>query len=173
MPGNFFAPGFQPQLVPGTGRPGPRRRCWGSTSSCFRGDRYVATSTVFRLLLDEGWQGRAGMQLIAGGEVPPLPLARSLASRCRVFWNQYGPSETAICATRERFESDVEKITIGRPLPNVNIHLLDAQLHPVRQGVVGEMYIGGAGVGLGYLSRPDLTARASPILLPTARRMDL
>jgi amino acid adenylation domain-containing protein len=115
-----------------------------------------ATPTMFRLLLDEGWQGDANMQLIAGGEVLPLPLARSLASRCRVLWNQYGPSETAICATRARIECDVETITIGYPLPNVSIHLLDAQLKPVPQGAVGEMYIAGAGVGVGYLYRPEL-----------------
>ena len=115
-----------------------------------------ATPTMYRLLLDEGWQGDANMQLVVGGEVLPLPLARSLASRCRVLWNQYGPSETAICATRTRIESDAEKITIGYPLPNVSIHLLDAQLKPVPQGVVGEMYIGGAGVGLGYLGQPEL-----------------
>src|SRR3984885_1657196 len=119
-----------------------------------------ATPTMFRLLLDEGWQGDANMQLIVGGEVLPLPLARSLAGRCRALWNQYGPSETAICATRARIECNVEKITIGCPLPNVSIHLLDAQLKPVPQGAVGEMYIGGAGVGLGYLCQPELN-RAS------------
>jgi amino acid adenylation domain-containing protein len=115
-----------------------------------------ATPTMFRLLLEEGWQGDARMQLIAGGEVLPLTLAHSLARMCRVLWNQYGPSETAICATRARIESDAVKITIGCPLPNVSIHLLDAHLQPVAQGEVGEMYIGGAGVGLGYLNRPDL-----------------
>jgi amino acid adenylation domain-containing protein len=115
-----------------------------------------ATPTMFRLLLDEGWQGDANMQLIVGGEVLPVPLARSLASKCRALWNQYGPSETAICATRARIECDVEKITIGSPLPNVSVHLLDAQLKAVPQGAVGEMYIGGAGVGLGYLRQPEL-----------------
>ena len=115
-----------------------------------------ATPTMFRLLLEEGWQGDAKMQLIAGGEVLPLTLARSLAGKCRVLWNQYGPSETAICATRARIESDAVKITIGSPLPNVSIHLLDAHLQPVPRGEAGEMYIGGAGVGLGYLNRPDL-----------------
>jgi amino acid adenylation domain-containing protein len=115
-----------------------------------------ATPTMYRLLLDVGWQGDANMQLVVGGEVLPLPLAQSLASRCRVLWNQYGPSETAICATRARIECDTEKITIGYPLPNVSIHLLDAQLKPVPQGVVGEMYIGGEGVGLGYLHQPEL-----------------
>ena len=115
-----------------------------------------ATPTMFRLLLEEGWLGDANMQIIVGGEVLPLPLARSLAARCRVLWNQYGPSETAICATRARIEPEMAQITIGCPLPNVSVHLLDAQLKPVRQGAAGEMYIGGAGVGLGYLNRPDL-----------------
>jgi amino acid adenylation domain-containing protein len=116
-----------------------------------------ATPTMFRLLLEEGWQGDAGMQLIAGGEVLPLSLARTLARVCRVLWNQYGPSETAICATRARIELDVAKITIGYPLPNVSIYLLDPDLQPVPQGEEGEIYIGGAGVGLGYLNRLDLS----------------
>jgi thioesterase domain-containing protein len=115
-----------------------------------------ATPTMFRLLLEHGWQGHARMQLIAGGEVLPLSLARSLAKMCRVLWNQYGPSETAICATRARIEPDAAKITIGCPLPNVTILLLDARLQPVPRGQAGEMYIGGAGVGLGYLNRSDL-----------------
>ena len=115
-----------------------------------------ATPTMFRVLLEEGWQADARMQLIAGGEALPLGLARSLAMMCRVLWNQYGPSETAICATRVRIERNVEKITIGYPLPNVSIYLLDAELRPVPQGEEGEIYIGGAGVGLGYLNRPGL-----------------
>ncbi len=115
-----------------------------------------ATPTMFRLLLEKGWKGDARMQLIAGGEVLPLSLARTLAGSCRVLWNQYGPSETAVCATRARIEPHAAKITIGSPLPNVTIHLLDERLQPVPRGVAGEMYIGGAGVGLGYLNRPEL-----------------
>ena len=116
----------------------------------------LGTPTMYRLLLDEGWQGDGRMQLIAGGEVLPLPLARTLAGRCRALWNQYGPTETSICATRERIDPQVEKITIGRPLPNVSVHLLDQDLQPVPQGSIGEMFIAGAGMGRGYLNRPDL-----------------
>ena len=115
-----------------------------------------ATPTMYRLLIEEGWQGDVRMQLIVGGEVLPLTLARRLARMCRVLWNQYGPTETAICATRARIEADVDKVTIGCPLPNVSVYLLDSFLQPVPQGGVGELYIGGAGVGLGYLNRPDL-----------------
>jgi amino acid adenylation domain-containing protein len=116
----------------------------------------MGTPTMYRLLLEKGWQGDPGMQVVVGGEVLPLHLGTRLARMCRAAWNQYGPSETAICATRTRIEADAEKITIGHPLPNVSVLLLDQQLQPVPKGSVGEMYIGGAGVALGYLNRHDL-----------------
>jgi amino acid adenylation domain-containing protein len=116
----------------------------------------MGTPTMYRLLLERGWQGDPKIQVVVGGEVLPLHLGTRLARICRAAWNQYGPSETAICATRTRIEADTEKITIGHPLPNVSVHLLDPQLQPVAKGSVGEMYIGGAGVALGYLNRPDL-----------------
>jgi amino acid adenylation domain-containing protein len=116
----------------------------------------MGTPTMYRLLLEKGWKGDPRMQVVVGGEVLPLHLGTRLAKMCRVAWNQYGPSETAICATRTRIDVDAEKITIGHPLPNVTVHLLDPQLQPVAKGSVGEMYIGGPGVALGYLNRPDL-----------------
>jgi amino acid adenylation domain-containing protein len=116
----------------------------------------LGTPTMYRLLLEEGWQGDPRMQLVVGGEVLPLSLGTRLATMCRGVWNQYGPSETAICATRAKIDVNVEKITIGRPLPNVSIHLLDQHRQPVPKGSIGEVYIGGAGVALGYLNRPDL-----------------
>ena len=115
------------------------------------------TPTMYRLLLEDGWQGDAKMQVVVGGEVLPLSLAKTLARTCRGVWNQYGPTETAICATRAKIDAHVEKITIGRPLPNVTVHLLDQHLQPSAKGLIGELYIGGAGVGLGYLNRHPLT----------------
>jgi amino acid adenylation domain-containing protein len=116
----------------------------------------MGTPTMYRLLLEAGWQGNARMQVVVGGEVLPLSLATRLAGTCRAVWNQYGPSETAICATRAKIEVDVDKITIGRPLLNVSIHLLDHHLQPVTKGSMGEIYIGGVGVAPGYLHRPAL-----------------
>jgi amino acid adenylation domain-containing protein len=116
----------------------------------------MGTPTMYRLLLEAGWQGDARMQVVVGGEVLPLNLGTRLAGMCRAVWNQYGPSETAICATRARIDVDVDKITIGRPLPNVSIYLLDHHLQPVARGSMGEIYIGGVGVAPGYLHRPDL-----------------
>jgi amino acid adenylation domain-containing protein len=116
----------------------------------------MGTPTMYRLLLEAGWQGDARMQVVVGGEVLPLNLGTRLAGICRAVWNQYGPSETAICATRAKIDGDADRITIGYPLPNVNIHLLDDHLQPVTRGSMGEIYIGGAGVAPGYLNRPDL-----------------
>jgi amino acid adenylation domain-containing protein len=115
------------------------------------------TPTMYRLLLEAGWEGDARMQVVVGGEVLPLSLGKALARTCRAVWNQYGPTETAICATRAKIDVDVDRITIGHPLPNVTVYLLNQHLQPVAKGSIGEVYIGGAGVGLGYLHRDELT----------------
>jgi amino acid adenylation domain-containing protein len=83
----------------------------------------------------------------------------------RIRWlNSYGPTETTVTATvyDPSSQSDnnplLSEIPIGRPLANARAYILDRNLQPVPIGVVGELYIGGAGLGRGYLNRPDLTA---------------
>ncbi len=75
--------------------------------------------------------------------------------------NEYGPTETVVGCCIYEIDAD-EPITgsvpIGRPIANIQLYLLDYQLNPVPIGVAGELYIGGAGVGRGYLNRPELTA---------------
>src|SRR5581483_5700962 len=85
--------------------------------------------------------------------------------------NGYGPTETTVFATfrpLERADAQQAGVSpIGRPLRDSRIYLLDGGLEPVPQGVVGELYIGGAGVARGYLNRPELTAErfiASPFV---------
>jgi len=105
--------------------------------------------------------------MMVGGEQPSIPKfhqAAQLATHAVRFVNVYGPTETTISATyfatnlekNKTFEQDV--IPIGIPITNVRIYILDEALQPVPQGVVGEIYIAGKGVTLGYLNRPDLTA---------------
>lgn len=116
-----------------------------------------ATPTMYRLLLEEGWRGNASLQAVVGGEPLSRELGTFLAKTCRTAWNQYGPTETAICATRAKIDPTAETMSIGYPLPNVFVYLLDQSLQPVPKGSVGELYIGGAGVGLGYLNRAELS----------------
>ena len=72
-------------------------------------------------------------------------------------YDLYGPSETTTYSTFTRRTAN-SPATIGRPISNTQIYLLDSNLRPVPIGVPGELYIGGAGVARGYLHRPELTA---------------
>ncbi len=97
--------------------------------------------------------------LILAGEAPNAVLFRNLCNRVNLF-NDYGPTEITVCATAWRCPPDYSGmlVPIGRPTANMRVYLLDAQGQPVPLGVVGELYIGGAGVTRGYLNRPELTA---------------
>ncbi|HVS00657.1 MAG TPA: amino acid adenylation domain-containing protein, partial [Thermoanaerobaculia bacterium] len=99
-------------------------------------------------------------KVIAGGEALPADLAERCFQRLPAssLHNHYGPTETAVNATAWRCRPGERPVPIGRPIANVRIDLLDAWGSPAPAGVTGEVHIGGAGVGRGYLDRPDLTA---------------
>jgi acyl-coenzyme A synthetase/AMP-(fatty) acid ligase/acyl carrier protein len=100
---------------------------------------------------------------VIGGEALSLATARlwqSLSPKSRLI-NEYGPTETVVgCSIYEVGTEGYERpdVPIGRPIANTRMVILDGQMQPVPVGVVGELYIGGAGVARGYLNRPDLTA---------------
>ncbi|MFY0528921.1 amino acid adenylation domain-containing protein [Archangium gephyra] len=94
--------------------------------------------------------------LFTGGDVCAPEVARRWSAGRR-FLIEYGPTETTICATLNE-EAGPERLGIGRPMQGVQAYLLDEALQPVPVGVPGEVYLGGVGVGRGYLGRPDLTA---------------
>jgi acyl-CoA synthetase (AMP-forming)/AMP-acid ligase II len=74
------------------------------------------------------------------------------------LYNFYGPTETTVWSTFHRFTSADEPITVGRPIANTQVYVLDRDLQLVPISVPGEIHIGGNGVTHGYLSRPDLTS---------------
>ena len=117
-----------------------------------------ATPTTWQMLLDAGWAHPLPLKALCGGEALSAGLARQLLSKCDSLWNLYGPTETTVwSAVRQIFVGD-ELITIGRPIANTQLYILDARGQLAAPGAVGEISIAGDGVALGYWQRPELTA---------------
>jgi len=76
----------------------------------------------------------------------------------RRFINAYGPTESTVCATMGVCVDADQKPSIGRPIDNVRIYLLDEQMHPVPIGVAGELHIAYDGLARGYINRPEISA---------------
>lgn len=95
--------------------------------------------------------------LILGGEVCPAELLRAWGGANRQIVNTYGPTETAVIATACTYQPG-HPLTIGRPIPNYTVWVMDEQRRILPPGEPGELVIGGLGVTTGYLNRPDLTA---------------
>ncbi|HEX6288074.1 MAG TPA: amino acid adenylation domain-containing protein [Herpetosiphonaceae bacterium] len=117
-----------------------------------------ATPATWRLLLAGGWRGSPCLKILCGGEALPRDLAATLSAANASLWNMYGPTETTIWSTLTEVRPDAEQITIGRPIANTEVYVLDSRLQPTPIGVPGDLFIGGAGLSRGYLRRPELTA---------------
>jgi len=116
-----------------------------------------ATPATWRMLVDSGWKGAPGLKALCGGEALPLDLAEALVGRVGELWNMYGPTETTVWSTCGRVSEPRSGITIGRPIANTSVWVLDSEMHVCPIGVPGEMYIGGEGVARQYLHRAELT----------------
>ncbi|HEU4323409.1 MAG TPA: amino acid adenylation domain-containing protein, partial [Roseiflexaceae bacterium] len=94
------------------------------------------------------------------GEPLPLPLVQQIYAQtaATAVYNLYGPSEDTTYSTGALIPPDATSVTIGRPLPHTEAYLLDRLGEPVPVGVIGEIYLGGAGITRGYYARPELTA---------------
>ena len=116
-----------------------------------------ATPATWQMLLDAKWNGRFQLKMLCGGEPLPRRLADKLLAKGSALWNMYGPTETTIWSTISKIEPGDVPITIGRPIANTSVYILDEQLQQTPVGIIGELCIGGAGVTHGYLNRDELT----------------
>jgi amino acid adenylation domain-containing protein len=117
-----------------------------------------ATPGTFRLLVEAGFRARAGFKMLCGGEALPPDLAKELLQGDGELWNMYGPTEATIWSSCKRITSSEQPITIGKPLPNTQFHILDRYGQHVPIGKAGELHIAGEGVARGYHRQPALTA---------------
>jgi acyl-CoA synthetase (AMP-forming)/AMP-acid ligase II len=96
---------------------------------------------------------------LCGGESLPPDLAQSLANRVGALWNLYGPTETTVWSTAGLLEPGADPVTVGTPIANTQVYILDSAGSPLPVGMPGEIWIGGAGVANGYWRNPELTNR--------------
>ena len=115
-----------------------------------------ATPATWRMLTDAGWQGKSDMRILSGGDALDASLANLLLTRGREVWNLYGPTETTVWSSAARVTDS--NITIGQPVLNTVMLILDQDGVPVPRGVPGELWIGGEGLAKAYRNMPELTA---------------
>ena len=116
-----------------------------------------ATPATWQLLLDTGWAGKPGLKALCGGDVMTRKMADQLLERVGSLWNMYGPTETTVWSSFCQIQKGIAPITIGQPIGNAQIYILDRYLQPVPVGVIGELHISGEGVARAYLNSPSLT----------------
>ncbi|MFF7730906.1 amino acid adenylation domain-containing protein [Streptomyces sp. NPDC008001] len=137
------------------------------------------TAGLFQVMAEESPGSFAGVREVwTGGDVVPATAVRRVLDHCprTVVVDGYGPTETTTFAAHHAIRAQDRvpgSVPIGRPLDGVRLHVLDGGLRPLPVGVVGELYIAGAGVARGYFGRPGPTAErfvADPFG-PAASRM--
>ena len=123
---------------------------------------HFVPSMLHAFIEEPGLERCAGLtRVMCSGEAITPELLRRYASRVHVpLHNLYGPTEAAVDVTAWACNpADAESmVPIGTPIANVRLYILDELLQPVPEGITGELFLGGVGVGRGYLNRPDLTA---------------
>ncbi|MBC7572665.1 MAG: amino acid adenylation domain-containing protein [Spirosoma sp.] len=120
-------------------------------------DLMQATPSLWQMLVDTGWKGHKKMGILSGGEKLSRLLGEQLLIRGRELWNLYGPTETTIYSVIQPVQTVADLATIGKPIANTQVYIVDPTGNLCGLGVFGEICIAGAGLAKGYLNRPDLT----------------
>jgi amino acid adenylation domain-containing protein len=124
---------------------------------------FLTTSLAMQVGRDRPEVVRPLRYFVFGGEQPNLHAVRTMLEHGAPHHlvNGYGPTETTTFAATYRcnaLPAGETQVPLGHPISNTRLYVLDSYLEPAAPGVVGELYIGGDGVGRGYVNRPDLTA---------------
>jgi amino acid adenylation domain-containing protein len=118
----------------------------------------VGTTTTYLMLCDAGWSKKLPIKIWCCGEPLPIPVAKELLKRGDELWNLYGPTEVTIFSSCKHIKNEETLISVGGPIANMQYYIVDENLNLLPPDTVGEIAIGGLGVGKGYLGRPELTA---------------
>ncbi len=116
-----------------------------------------ATPVTWKMMLVAGWEEKMPLTILCGGEALSPELATQLIPRVNKLYNLYGPTETTVWSTATTIDAG-DMITIGKPIGNTQVYILDEEKKIVPAGEAGEIYIGGEGVARGYKDLPALTA---------------
>jgi amino acid adenylation domain-containing protein len=121
----------------------------------------LCVPSLYTLLLEQPASAAFRGAIVAGEACPAELVERHARLRPGAgLWNEYGPTEGTVWSSAYAFPPQMtdRRVSIGRPVENVRLYILDAEGGPVPSGVAGELWIGGQGVARGYFERPDLTA---------------
>jgi amino acid adenylation domain-containing protein len=119
-----------------------------------------ATPTLWRMLLEAGFTSRRGLKMLTAGEAVSVDLADRLLAGGGRLWNLYGPTETTIYSSGCEMHAGASPVTIGKPLANTQLYVLDDRDGIAPLGAMGRLFIGGDGLAKGYFERSDLTAQS-------------
>lgn len=121
-------------------------------------DIMQATPSTWRMLLSIDWKPSAQLMILCGGEAFPPDLKQDLCQSAQCVWNLYGPTEATVWVTAQEIKLNDTVISVGRPIGNTRLLILDKNRQILPAGIKGEVYIAGDALAHGYWQRPELDA---------------
>jgi len=115
------------------------------------------TPSFYQMLFNAGWQGSKQIKMMCGGDLLSESLAEKLIENSAELWNMYGPTECTIWSSIKKIEKPEHASNIGKPIYNTQFYILDEFLNPMPLKTLGNIYIGGAGLAVGYHKKSALT----------------
>jgi amino acid adenylation domain-containing protein len=115
-----------------------------------------ATPSMWKMLETVGWAGKSGLVALCGGEPLTQTLAQRLLTEVAELWNMYGPTEATVWCSLKQIRPN-EPITIGRPIDNTEMRVMDSSQQILPPYVKGELFVGGLCLAEGYVNDDALT----------------